>query len=224
MTIYLPKDELQNYKGWYLPTYCEHFHISLEENWQNNYQEKCDKEVFSRTQHKRTAIDVGGNIGLMARRYAAVFNQVHSFEPVSENFSCLHYNTEDLNNVTVYKQGLGETQKDVEIVLPYSIATCGSWSITDFKNNQEEKRSELINITTLDSYNFKDVDFIKLDIQGYELQVLEGAVDTLREYKPTLLIETKSAGKDISLPVGRFIAQFGYKQAKKINKDRIYVA
>lgn len=225
MTIYLPKDKLQYYNGWYLPLYCNHFHISISDSdMQNNYQDKCDIEVLSRTSHRRTAIDVGGNVGLMTRRYAAAFNHVHSFEPVTENFSCLYYNTEDLDNVTVYKQGLGETQKEVEIVLPYSTTSCGSWSITDFKNNKEEKRSESINITTLDSYNFKDVDFIKLDIQGYEMQVLEGAVNTLKEYKPTLLIETKSAGKDMSLPIGRFIAQFGYRQAKKINKDRVYVA
>ena len=112
MTTYLPKDSLKNYKGWLLPTYCEHFYTFIgEDNMQNNYQHRCDKEVFSRTPHKRTAIDVGGNVGLMARRYAAVFNHVHSFEPVTENFSCLYYNTEDLDNVTVYKQGLGEIKK-----------------------------------------------------------------------------------------------------------------
>ena len=223
MTIYLPKDKLQNYNGWYLPTYCDHFHSTIgESNMQNNYQSRCDKEVFSRTHHKRTAIDIGGNVGLMARRYANVFDHVHSFEPVKENYSCLQFNTEDLENVTVYNQGLGEVKKEVEIVLPLSVKSCGSWSILYFKNNEEEKRSETININTLDSYNFKDVDFIKIDIQGYELQVLEGAVETIREYKPTLLIETVSAGNNIAVQVGKFVKQFGYKEAKKINKDRVY--
>lgn len=223
MTIYLPKDKLQNYNGWYLPTYCDHFHSTIgENNMQNNYQSRCDKEVFSRTPHKRTAIDIGGNVGLMARRYANVFDHVHSFEPVKENYSCLQFNTEDLENVTVYNQGLGEVKKEVEILLPLSVKSCGSWSILDFKNNEEEKRSETININTLDSYNFKDVDFMKLDIQGYELQVLEGAVETIREYKPTLLIETVSAGNNIAVQVGNFIKQFGYKEVKKINKDRVY--
>jgi len=53
--------------------------------------------------------------------------------------------------------------------------------------------------------------------QGYELSVLKGASETLQKYKPTLLIETISAGRDISLPIGKFLSQFGYKQIKKFN-------
>ena len=85
MTIYLPKDELQNYNGWFLPTFCNHFHSTIGDNdMKNNYQARCDKEVFSRTPNKRTAIDVGGNVGLMARRYANVFNHVDNIQDFLE--------------------------------------------------------------------------------------------------------------------------------------------
>ena len=114
-------------------------------------------------------------------------------------------------------------EKQEEIFLPKSINRCGSWSIVDFKDNTEEKRSEIIEIKTLDSFNLEP-DFIKIDIQGYEISVLKGASKTLEKFKPTLLIETISAGKDISLDIGKFLAQFGYKQIKRHNKDRIYKA
>ena len=223
MTTFLPKDNLQNYNGWTLPPYCNHFHSSIGKNMSNSYQNKCDRDVFKSTPNKNVAIDIGGNVGLMARRYAGVFNQVHTFEPVLENCSCLFYNTEDLDNVTVHHLGLGEEEKQEEIFLPKSINTCGSWSIVDFKDNTEEKRSEIIEIKTLDSFNLEP-DFIKIDIQGYEISVLKGASKTLEKFKPTLLIETISAGKDISLDIGKFLAQFGYKQIKRHNKDRIYKA
>lgn len=223
MTTFLQKDNLQNYKGWTLPSYCDHFYPTINEGMKNHYQAKCDSTVFDNTPNKKVAIDIGGNIGLMARRYAEVFEHVYTFEPVPENYSCLHYNTEDLNNVTLFTNGLGAEEKQEVILLPESTTSCGSWSIVDFKGKKEPMRSFTIDIKTLDSFNLEP-DFIKMDIQGYELQVLEGAVDTLREYKPTLLIETKSAGNDISMQIGRFIAKFGYKQIKKLNKDRIYVA
>lgn len=223
MTTFLQKDKLQNYKGWTLPLYCDHFHPTISEGMKNSYQTKCDSTVFSNTPIKKVAIDIGGNIGLMARRYAEVFEHVYTFEPVPENYSCLHYNTEDLNNVTIYTNGLGEEEKQETILLPERINSCGSWSIVDFENKTEPMRSFPIDIKTLDSFGLEP-DFIKIDIQGYEIEVLKGAVNTLEKFKPTLLIETKSDGRDISLPIGRFLTQFGYKEIKKFNKDRIYKA
>ena len=221
MTIFLQKDKLQEYKGWMLPTYCDHFHSTIDSGMKNYYQTKCDDTVFSNTPNKNLAIDIGGNIGLMARRYAEVFDHVHTFEPVLENYSCLYYNTKELDNITLYPIGLGEEEKQETILLPKNASSCGDWSIVDFINTKESTRSFTIDIRTLDSFNLKP-DFIKIDIQGYELSVLKGATETLKKYKPTLLIETVSAGKNISTHVAEFIDQFGYKQIKKINKDRIY--
>lgn len=58
----------------------------------------------------------------------------------------------------------------------------------DIKKNEGYARVS-IDQKTLDSYNFKDVDIIKIDVEGYELQVLEGAVDTIKKNRPIVQIE-----------------------------------
>lgn len=58
----------------------------------------------------------------------------------------------------------------------------------DIKKNEGYARVS-IDQKTLDSYDFKDVDIIKIDVEGYELQVLEGAIDTIKKNRPIVQIE-----------------------------------
>jgi FkbM family methyltransferase len=58
----------------------------------------------------------------------------------------------------------------------------------DIKRNEGYARVE-IDQKTLDSYNFEDVDIIKIDVEGYELLILEGASDTIKRNRPIIQIE-----------------------------------
>lgn len=49
-----------------------------------------------------------------------------------------------------------------------------------------------VELRTLDSYGFADVDFLKIDCEGYELEVLKGAKDTLARCKPCVIVEQKA--------------------------------
>ena len=50
----------------------------------------------------------------------------------------------------------------------------------------------------LDEYDFHDISFIKIDVEGFELEVVEGARETLRRERPTLLVEIDEAYSKIS--------------------------
>jgi hypothetical protein len=77
------------------------------------------------------------------------------------------------------------------------------------RNAPFEKR--VVHVNTLDSYHFDDVDLIKIDVEGHELAVIEGAVDTILRCKPHLIIEIEQ--RHISKPIDEifdFILQQGY--------------
>ena len=133
----------------------------------------------------KVILDVGGFIGdsiLIFRKH--LNNPIVCFEPVLENYHHVK-STIKLNNiqdVTVENLALGSEA----CIMPISI--CGSGS--SFKHNQTEN-FETVNIVTLDSYvkkhNLK-IGLIKVDIEGFEQSFLKGAVKTIKEQKPILLI------------------------------------
>ncbi len=78
---------------------------------------------------------------------------------------------------------------------------------------------------TLDSYGFGQVDFIKIDVEGYELPVNQGAVETLRRCRPIVVIEQK--GNDTAVYGGRTnealerLRGLGARELKVISGDYV---
>ncbi len=84
-----------------------------------------------------------------------------------------------------------------------------------------------IPLHTLDSYRFTDVDFIKIDTEGFERNVVKGAERTIKEYRPTLIVEQKGHGatyygyrKEEALEV---LESWGMKRAMEIAGDWVMV-
>ncbi len=144
------------------------------------------------TNKRRTAIDVGANIGMYTVYLAKLYNIVYSFEPTPSLANDL--SASKLRNVYVYNVGLTQQNSKLELNIPYNNITgepLYAWSY--FKSEYTERsflKRELIIVDcrTLDSYHFNDVDFVKIDVEGYELNVFAGGKKTLEKYKPVLLI------------------------------------
>ncbi len=144
----------------------------------------------------RTIIDVGANYGTYSFFLSKIYPQtkIIAFEPGTSSYTVLRRIIKKfgLKNVFPVKKGLGNKDEDKEIIMPaqYTIIAY----VSD-KNTPKKKgdTSENIQIVTLDSFvkknDIKDIDFIKCDVEGFELNVFEGAKKTLSQMKPTILVE-----------------------------------
>ncbi len=135
-------------------------------------------------------LDIGANIGQHALFAAACGAHVYAFEPIRR----LYYQTlESINkngllNVSLFNIGLGSETSQVDIYA--SEINMGASSII---NKSGRKREETIHIKVLDDITsiigIPRVDFMKIDVEGFEWEVLKGAEQTIRTHRPSILLE-----------------------------------
>lgn len=124
-----------------------------------------------------TVIDVGAFIGDHTVFYARHAQSVFAFEPNPLAFECLSRNVEQFNNVRCFKVGLGAAPGRAALVTNTNAGMSALVAGND------------IDVIALDSLNLSDVSFIKIDAEGWECAVLEGARKTIARCRPVMLIE-----------------------------------
>lgn len=135
------------------------------------------------------AIDIGANIGIYSYALSKLCKHVESFEPMPE---CAKMLTAYANskNITVHNIGLSNKTGNTDLYVPLirgdSKLNIGLASVNDCGG---ERECFEIPIQCLDNFNFSNVDFIKIDVEGHELEVIEGALVTIRREKPIILVE-----------------------------------
>ncbi|MDD6055242.1 MAG: FkbM family methyltransferase [Helicobacteraceae bacterium] len=142
----------------------------------------------------KNIIDVGGFIGDSALILSKYTNKsVYSFEAVSDNYEML-LKTIELNNaqnIVPLKNALGAECGSVEIAIN------GGGSSID--NNAKNAEIERVSVITLDSFvkeHNLEVGFIKVDIEGYEMEFLKGALETIKTQKPAMLLSIYHKASD----------------------------
>ena len=163
------------------------FSVRLQEQIDIHYQQRYRYYIFNNIPRKRTMIDIGANIGIFARPSAELFERVICFEPVFKNFEVLQKNLENYDNVELHNLGLGD--KDQTVTFELQTLKCGhTKQVEEFVPNPEfEKHTG--ELTTLDRFDFQSVDWIKIDVEGFENAVLDGSRDTIQRNRPWLLLE-----------------------------------
>lgn len=138
------------------------------------------------TKGQNVAIDIGANIGLYSYALSKIYRQVVSFEPMQEPLSVLEaYNR---GNISTCNVALSDTEGSILIYTPIinGIVQYGHTSLSVPEGPNVKKEVE---VKRLDDYGYKDVDFIKIDVEGNEIKVLEGALKTIKDNMPNILIE-----------------------------------
>jgi FkbM family methyltransferase len=173
---------------WYSPEPLNGFFSErLQDVVDVHYQQRYRYYVYQNIPRKRTMIDVGANIGIFAKPSAELFERVICFEPVLKNFAVLQRNLENYNNVELYNKGISNHPQTAK----FSMKTlkCGqSQQVDEFSADPEYENFEC-ELVTLDQYNFDCVDWIKIDVEGFEDAVLEGSRETISRNRPWLLLE-----------------------------------
>ena len=158
-------------------------------------------------------IDVGGNRGIYAYKLWRLGSKVEVFEPNPTCFQILRPWAEYKSNVNIHSVGLSNIDASVNLHIPIDnngIEHDASASVenTGFAHS----RDQLVSLNTLDSYLFKDVGFIKIDVEGHEYSVIEGAEKLISSSKPTLLVEIEQRHNNRPInEVFEKILSFGYK-------------
>lgn len=173
------------YEGWYtIDTDSSLRSASRRANGLENYQ---TEELFTALKYVTNfgcAIDVGAHVGLMSYHLSQKFEEVHAFEIFTPIYECLvwNLNQRDIHNVTTYNFGVGAATQKVDL------NTGNKTFSTHVKPNSEGQFS----IMPLDDLGLTDVGFIKIDAEGYEPFVIQGALNTIKKYKPVILYERKA--------------------------------
>jgi len=132
----------------------------------------------------RTAIDVGANYGVMSYHMSKRFTNVHAFEIEPNVYNCLETNVKhfNLDNVQTHACGLGNKEQTVSLTYK---------GTSTFGTHVTPNSSGDILVKTMDSFSFTDVDFIKMDAEGFEPLIINGGIDLIAKYKPVILYECK---------------------------------
>lgn len=171
--------------------------------------------IIESLKNKRTIIHAGGNVGAYTLKFANAFDTVYVFEPDVTNFKCLCLNTADRENVFQFRAALGNRATQVSITND-NPENCGTFRIKEDGN---------IPVVTIDSLRLTEVDCIHLDIEGYEMNALLGAENTIRAYRPLIVVEWLDHGKNYgwdNKDIIKLLIDIGYTKMKQIGSDMMF--
>lgn len=140
------------------------------------------------------ALDIGANIGAHTVVISKLFpnNKIIAFEPVKWEFNILEMNLK-LNNIIncqTYNVGLGSKSHHMytsdNVMRIEKSSNFGAFTL---KERKESDLCEIVDIVTLDSYKLNNISFMKIDVETHEIEVLKGALETIKLCKPTMIIE-----------------------------------
>jgi len=140
------------------------------------------------------ALDAGANIGFICVPLASWLRQkngvVHAFEPQRMLFYALCGSAalNDLSNLHIYNMALGKEKKPIKVPLQ-NYAAPKDFGAVSLKDQKEIESHEMVDATRIDDLGLPRLDFLKIDVEGMEIDVLSGARKTIKDHRPWCLIE-----------------------------------
>jgi FkbM family methyltransferase len=170
------------------PNYTPAIHLILEIITQDQYHARDFLKDDS------VVIDAGANMGIFSIFAASLAprGKIYAFEPVRGTFKSLVKNIQEYSNVALINKGLGDRTARKKI-LNLGVGDEGSvMEDSPFYKNSKDRKGILedVEVTTIDDFvkenNLPRVDFIKIDTEGYEANILRGAAETIKKFKPVI--------------------------------------
>lgn len=177
------------------------------------------KDRFARS----ICIDVGANIGNHACFFARYFQRVIAFEPSPRNRLLLACNV-GLNAADVTICPVGLSDSNAELPFWEHPTNLGGSRFYKVKPQDAGKTVKTLEVVRGDEYlperlGNSAVAFIKVDVEGHELQAFRGLEATIRRHRPIMAFELFSERQE-SRELVKFLATIGYGDLVSINKDR----
>jgi FkbM family methyltransferase len=167
----------------------------------------------------KVIFDVGANIGQTATSFQAAFPNaaIYSFEPVPSTYASLIANTSHLKHVQTFNYALGPEAGEATInVNPTHVAS----SASSMKESRPGDESHTIQVDTIaaftERYQIQNVDLLKIDTEGFDLQVLRGGAPLLEQQRIQLVFTECEPIERTKFFVtlaeaGAFMRRYGYE-------------
>ncbi|HKS07785.1 MAG TPA: FkbM family methyltransferase [Gemmatimonadaceae bacterium] len=162
----------------------------------------------------RMAIDVGANKGVFSYALSKLCPRVEAFEPNPAMFEALQHALS--RNAHAHQIALSDTNGEAELNFPEVRGKAGVFSYQRATllgpSASATHRALRVQTRTLDSFDFRGVGFIKIDVEGFEQAVLDGARATLARERPALMVELAEShtGRPIAESIAAIAAR-GYE-------------
>jgi len=213
------------FEGWYLPDGEKKFSAYLEAmkdgEFPMQYQAPHRNLSLSHVTKFNTAIDVGACVGFWSKDLCRRFNKTICFEPYPKSADCLIKNLQEYKNYELFDVALSNQSGPSKLFV--SEVGVGANSLYD--PAMASNPSIDIETKRLDDYGFANVDYIKIDVQFFELQVLQGAVETLKFNDPLVCIECARRTEEeleYVVHIVKFMKDLGYLNVGGYNKELFF--
>ena len=178
------------------------------------------------------SIDVGVYRGVYSYEMSKYSEKVHSFEPNPIIFKYINKNLKKfIKNIHLYNFALSNQNKTINLKIPIRNSNSNKEIFEEYyemgkatihnENNFENYENFEIQTKKIDELNFDNkISFIKIDVEGHELEVIEGGKNTIKRDKPVLLVEIEKqyTKKEVAESIN-FINSLGYKSYFFNKKD-----
>lgn len=189
--------------GWVWPASDSGAWDGPSREWEATHRDGYLKYVRERN----VVVQAGGNCGLYPRLFAKYFKTVYTFEPDSLNFFCLVNNCQ-LPSIVKFNAALGAA--------PGMVAVKHAGPCNVGMHTVQESAVGSIPQMTIDGLNLPACDLIQLDVEGYEPNVIAGALETINKFKPVISCENGGS-------VSQLLQTLGYEQKESVGADTIFV-
>lgn len=135
------------------------------------------------------ALDIGANIGTLTLPLAQMVGpagHVEAFEPQPENFALLVQNSAPYPQIAPWNFAVGQ-QANLITVAPLQMLPHTNYGGIELGNGHDV--GSVVAIVTIDDICQRRVDFMKIDVEGWEIQVILGAMKTIKRDRPLLYVE-----------------------------------
>lgn len=152
----------------------------------------------------KVVIDIGAQTGDSTLYFSLKgAKMIYAFEPLEDNYKILVKNvTHNKINCKCFNIGLGNTTKDISVFVSGNMAMAAS--IDDYSEYESIKMNKLDNLNL-------NADIIKIDVEGFETEVLRGGLKTINNIKD-IIIETHN--KTLSAEVAELLSKMGFHLSK----------
>lgn len=147
-------------------------------------------------------VDAGsetGDYALICSKYYGA-SSVYVFEPNKDSFDVIKKNIKlnKCQNVKVFMVGISSVDAKQEVGFNGDTI---SW--------QDKGKDIVIEVRKLDSFHINSIDILKIDVEGNEIDAILGGIETIKRFKPRIIIETHS--RELRVKVTAILGRVGYK-------------